>query len=124
MYFGKPIPEWITEHRNDTITLGEIVDYCEASARISEQLRKRIADTDFAHDYDLSAYSFFIREEREVNRAIDVAVGILGERYGYPDDAPQDDENPDDDHIDEDIQAADMAAEDMEDNTETEEDWS
>ena len=23
MYFGKPIPEWITEHRNDTITLDE-----------------------------------------------------------------------------------------------------
>ena len=38
MYFGKPIPEWITEHRNDTITLGEIVDYCEKSAQISNSL--------------------------------------------------------------------------------------
>lgn len=78
MYFGKPIPEWITEHRNDTITLGEIVDYCEKSAQISN---------------DLSAYAFFVREGREDKRAIDVAVNILGERYGYPDDAPQDDEN-------------------------------
>ena len=93
MYFGKPIPEWITEHRNDTITLGEIVDYCEKSARISNRLSKRIADGGFSHDYDLS-------EGREDKRAIDVAVNILGERYGYPDDAPQDDENPDDDRID------------------------
>ena len=93
MYFGKPIPEWITEHRNDTITLGEIVDYCEKS---------RIADSGFSHDYDLSAYAFFVSEGREDKRAIDVAVNILGERYGYPDDAPQDDENPDDDRIDED----------------------
>lgn len=105
MYFGKPIPEWITEHRNDTITLGEIVDYCEKSAQISNGLVKRIADGGFSHDYDLSAYAFFVREGREDKRAIDVAVNILGERYGYPDDAPQDD----------------MAAEDMEDNTE--EDW-
>lgn len=120
MYFGKPIPEWITEHRNDTITLGEIVDYCEKSARISDELRKRIADGGFSHDYDISAYAFFVREEREVKQAIDAAVDILGMRYGYPDDAPQDDENSDDDHIDEDIQAADMAAEDMEDNTEEE----
>ena len=105
MYFGKPIPEWITEHRNDTITLGEIVDYCEKSAQISNSLVKRIADGGFSHDYDLSAYAFFVREGRADKRAIDVAVNILGERYGYPDDAPQDD----------------MAADDMEDNTE--EDW-
>ena len=75
----------------------------------------------FSHDYDISAYAFFAREEREVKQAIDAAVDILGMRYGYPDDAPQDDENSDNDHIDEDIQASDMAAEDMEDNTE--EDW-
>ena len=51
---------------------------------------KRIADGGFSHDYDLSAYAFFAREGREDKRAIDVAVNILGERYGYPDDAPQD----------------------------------
>ena len=52
-----------------------------------------IADGGFSHDYDLSAYAFFVREGREDKRAIDVAVNILGERYGYPDDAPQDDED-------------------------------
>ena len=97
MYFGKPIPEWITEHRNDTITLGEIVDYCEKSARISDELRKRIADGGFSHDYDLSAYAFFVSEGREDKRAIDVAVNILGERYGYPDDDHIDKDNTEED---------------------------
>lgn len=45
MYFGKPISEWIVEHRGDTITLGEIADACEKSRRISEELMKETVDT-------------------------------------------------------------------------------
>lgn len=92
MYFGKPMTEWITEHRNDTITLGEIVDYCEKSAQVFSRMRERIVEKDFPSDIDLSACAFFLQEERAVKQAIDVATGILGERYGYPDDIP-DDEN-------------------------------
>lgn len=90
MYFGKPLPEWITEHRNDTITLGEIVDYCEKSAQALSRMRERIAEKDFPSDIDLSAYAFFLQEERAVKQVIDVATVILGERYGYPDDIPDD----------------------------------
>ena len=88
MYFGKPMPEWIAEHLNDTITLGEIVDYCEKSAQTLNRLRERIAKNDFSSNIDLSAYAFFLQEERAVKQAIGVATDILGERYGYPDDIP------------------------------------
>lgn len=70
IYFGKPIPEWITEHRhqNDTITLGELSDACEKG---------------------LAAYAWFMQEYMNEKKALDIAPQILGERYGYPEDPPE-----------------------------------
>ena len=120
MYFGKPIPEWITEHRNDTITLGEISDACEKAQASCLRLAERVLKV--GRDQDLAAYAWFMQEYLNEKKALDLALNILDERYGYPDDVPEEDtapdDDPDDDHIDEDIQAADMAAEDMPDNEE------
>lgn len=76
IYFGKPIPEWITEHRNDTITehrndtitLGELSDACEKGK---------------------AAYAWFMQEYMNEKKAPDIALQILGERYGYPEDPPE-----------------------------------
>ena len=118
MYFGKPIPEWIIEHRNDTITLGEISDACEKAQASCLRLAERVLKV--GRNQDLAAYAWFMQEYLNEKKALDLALDILGERYGYPDDVPEEDtahdDDPDDDHIDEDIQAAEMAAEDMPDN--------
>lgn len=91
MYFGKPIPEWITEHRDDTVTLGDIVDYCEKAERVLDNLSKRVLDGKFNNAGDIAAYAYFNREREVVKRPVDVVMIILGERYGYPDD-PEEDE--------------------------------
>ena len=92
MYFGKPISEWIVEHRGDTITLGEIADACEKSRRISEELMKETLEKGFEAAYSLSAYAYFAEAAEKSSRPLDLALNILGERYGYPDNPPEEDE--------------------------------
>jgi len=81
MYFGKPIPEWITEHRNDTITLGELSDACEKAQASCLRLAKRCLKLN--RDMDLAAYAWFMQEYMNEKKALDLALNILGERYGY-----------------------------------------
>ena len=95
MYFGKPIPEWITEHRNDTITLGEISDACEKAQASCLRLAERVLKV--GRDQDLAAYAWFMQEYLNEKKALDLALDILGERYGYPDDVPEEDTAHDDD---------------------------
>ena len=87
IYFGKPIPEWITEHRNDTITLGELSDACEKSQANCLKLADRALKGN--RDMDLAAYAWFMQEYQNDRRAIDMALNILGKRYGYPEDPPE-----------------------------------
>lgn len=91
MYFGKTIPEWITEHRNDTVTLGEIVDGCEKSRAVLEDLLQKSLAAD-ENPGCLPAAAYFMRKLDQVNGPVDMALSILGERYGYPDDAPDQEE--------------------------------
>ena len=95
MYFGKPIPEWITEHRNDTITLGEISDACEKAQASCLRLAERVLKV--GRDQDLAAYAWFMQEYLNEKKALDLALDILGERYGYPDGVPEEDTAHDDD---------------------------
>lgn len=91
MYFGKPIPQWIIEHKDDTITLGEIVDACERSRRVSE----RLMDKAYENDKDgnmLTAYAYFAERGERSDEPLNLALSILGERYGYPDDPPEEEE--------------------------------
>ena len=88
MYFGKPIPEWITKHKDDTITLGEIVDGCEKSKEVLEDLLQKNLDKADEHPACLQAAAYFMQKIDRVNDPVDMALSILGERYGYPDDAP------------------------------------
>lgn len=83
MYFGKPIPEWITEHRNDTITLGELSDGCEKAQASCLRLAERVLKV--GRDKDLAAYVWLMQEYLNEKKALDLALNILGERYGYPD---------------------------------------
>ena len=80
IYFGKPIPEWITEHRNDTITLGELSDACEKSQTNCLKLAERCLKGN--RDMDLAAYAWFMQEYMNEKKALDIALQILGERYG------------------------------------------
>lgn len=87
IYFGKPIPEWITEHRNDTITLGELSDACEKGQANCLKLAERCLKGN--RDMDLAAYAWFMQEYMNEKKAMDIALQILGERYGYPEDPPE-----------------------------------
>lgn len=87
IYFGKPIPEWITEHRNDTITLGELSDACEKGQANCLKLAERCLKGN--RDMDLAAYAWFMQEYMNEKKALDIALQILGERYGYPEDPPE-----------------------------------
>ena len=40
-------------------------------------------------DQDLAAYVWFMQEYRNKKIALDLALDILGERYGYPEDPPE-----------------------------------
>jgi hypothetical protein len=91
MYFGKPIPQWIIEHKDDTITLGEIVDACERSRRVLERLMQKSYEND-KDGQMLTAYVYFADKWERCNAPVDLALSILGERYGYPDNPPEEEE--------------------------------
>lgn len=101
MYFGKPIPEWITEHRNDTITLGEISDACEKAQANCLRLAERCLKV--GRDQDLAAYAWFMQEYLNEKKTLDLALNILGERYGYQEvpeeDTAHDEDMPDNEEI-------------------------
>lgn len=115
MYFGKTIPEWITEHQNDSVTLGEVVRGCEQARQCLEELLDKSLNSKRGSSDDLVAAAYFEQRLEHVYAPVDMVLSILGERYGYPEN-PTDKPEDDADTIDADIQAADMAADDMPDN--------
>lgn len=90
MYFGKPLPEWIIEHREDTFTLGEFIDEIEKRQKALASLQTKLLENGLSSSMVISAYAYFEKEIEKNSEMIRCVISLLGERYGYPDD-PKDD---------------------------------